>query len=69
MTEDELNREHAALVAEHASLEAEHARLEAEPKDMAGHIAHGKRLRAHLARLHAYMKARGYAVPRSARST
>jgi hypothetical protein len=63
MTNDELDAEHALIAEEHARLEAEHAALEKNPKDAVGHLAHAKRLKAHVERLHRYMAARGYAPP------
>lgn len=65
MTEEELDREHAALMAEQAELESAHQKLEESPKDVRAHLVHAERLHAHIKRLHAYMEARGYHVPSS----
>ena len=68
MTEDELQAEHEALMAEHAALEADHKRLERErPRNMDAHLAHARRLKAHVDRLHRYMTERGFMPPTSAK--
>jgi hypothetical protein len=57
MTTEELEAEHDALLVEHRSLQAEHDVVHTLPLDGAAHVAHIRKLRAHLERLHAYVAA------------
>ncbi len=56
MIEDALRTERQALVAEHAVLERQTAALRDRPHDLVAHAEHRERLRAHIAKLHAFIK-------------
>ena len=55
--DDELDREHARLVAEQQALLHEHRWLEDNPDDASAHRDHSRKLRAHIEALHAHLDA------------
>jgi hypothetical protein len=55
--DDSLSREHNRLTAEQDELLREHRQLEQHPDDIPGHLSHSRKLRQHIAALHAHLAA------------
>jgi hypothetical protein len=55
--DDPLSRQHDRLTAEQQELLREHRLLEQHPADIPGHLSHSKKLREHIAALHAHLAA------------
>jgi len=56
MTKQELDAEYSSLSVEQDALQEEQEKLEQTPRDFAGHEEHRRKLHAHVARLHRFVR-------------
>ena len=56
MTKQELDAEYESLSVEQEALQEEQDKLEQTPRDVAGHEEHRRKLHAHIARLHHFVR-------------